>query len=100
VTVANFLLVFAAGAAMIAFWVALRFSDFGPTTFQAALIHVCVSMAAGWAVVSVFSALVSVGRAGLMAGVFGLLLPVLVYTFLAAAWLMRVAWDMLGHLRH
>jgi hypothetical protein len=99
-TITTFLLALATGAAVIGFWTALRFPSFGPTSFQGALLHVGVSMAAGWAAASGVSALAAEGRPGTIVALFGVLLPALVYTFLAAAWLMRLAWDRIGHYRH
>jgi hypothetical protein len=90
VSIATFVLVLCVGAALLAMWVVVRFPSFGPSEITWALLHVALSMVL---------AQLMVGSIGLVAGVpaarfvaaFGIVLPGLIYMFLAAAWLIRAA---------
>jgi len=66
----SFLIALGTGAALIAFWFAVRFPERAPENLQRLLIHVAIVMAAGW--------------------LFAVVLPVLIYTFLAGAWVLQM----------
>jgi hypothetical protein len=80
------------GAALLAFWLIIRFPDRGPTDLTKALLHVGVSVVLLQLVVP---AIHLVGATGLpeaqLVVSFGIVLPVLTYVFLAAAWMIRNA---------
>jgi hypothetical protein len=100
VTIQQFLAGLAAGSGLIGFWIALRFPDRGPTTIGFALFHVMASFAVGWAAAGALVIFVGFGRTAAFAGVFGLVLPALTYTFLAGAWVLRLAHGMISQHRH
>ena len=87
----DFLLALGVGAALIAFWVALRFPDRGPANFKVAFFHVAAALVIGWIAPAAFSVVIASGKAAAaMAGIFGVLLPVLVYCFLSVAWFLQI----------
>ncbi len=100
VTIPMLLAALAVGSALIAFWAAVRFPDRGPASFRIALFHVFVSFAIGWAAADALAILVGFGKTAAFAAIFGVVVPALVYTFLAGAWFLRLAHDMIGHHRH
>lgn len=65
-----------------------------------ALLHVGVALALGWFAPDLFDAAAAYGAAATLVAVFALLLPVLVYTFLASAWVLKIAHDAISHYRH
>lgn len=99
-TIQQFIAGLAVGSALIGFWIAFRFPDFGPTTIGFALFHVMASFAVGWAAAAALTPLVSFGRTAAFAAVFGLVLPALAYTFLAGAWVLKLAHGMISAHRH
>lgn len=99
-TIPQFLAGLAIGSALIGFWIALRFPERGPSNFAHALVHVFASMACGWAAAGALTAFVAFGKAAAFVAIFGVLLPALAYTFLAAAWIMRLATEMIGRYRN
>ena len=94
-----FLIALGVGSALIAFWLALRFPDRAPGDFQRAIVHVVMALVIGWFAPDLFAALVSHGYAVAFMAIFVILLPVLVYTFLAGAWFLKLAHDMLSQYR-
>ncbi|SRR5712691_1522405 len=98
-TISDFLLALMVGSALVAFWLALRFPERAPESFRVALLHVGAALALGWFAPAAFGAIVSWGQAAAMAAIFGLLLPVVVYTFLAVAWFLKLAHDAINHYR-
>jgi hypothetical protein len=98
-TTQTFILALGVGAALIAFWLVVRFPDRAPGDFRRALLHVGVALAAGWFAPDVFAALNVHGLAMAVAAVFAVLFPVLVYTFLAGAWFLKLAHDAVNHRR-
>jgi hypothetical protein len=94
-----FLLFLGIGAALIAFWLVVRFPDRGPGDIRRALLHVGIALAAGWFAGDLLQAIVAYGYAVVLAGVFFIVLPALVYTFLAGAWVLKVAHDSIGRYR-
>jgi hypothetical protein len=95
-----FLAAMATGSALIAFWIAIRFPERGPESFGVALIHVGMSFAVGWGAATAFGTIVGFGKAAALASIFAVLLPALTYTFLAAAWFLKLAHGMISHYRH
>jgi hypothetical protein len=95
-----FLAALATGSAVIAFWAAVRFPDVGPDGFATAVLHVFVSFGVGWAAANLFAVLVSFGKVAAFGGIFGIVLPALVYAFLAGAWFLRLAHGMISQHRH
>jgi hypothetical protein len=86
----NFLIALGTGAALIAFWFAVRFPDRAPENLQRLLIHVAIVMAAGWLAPSVTGPLISSGFPTAMTALFAVALPVLIYTFLTGAWVLQM----------
>ena len=87
------------GAALVAFWLVVRFPERGPSSFRTAILHVGASLLAGFLVPPAFGFLLSWGEAAAMASIFGILFPFTVYTFLAAAWFLKLVHSMFGHYR-
>jgi hypothetical protein len=87
-----FVLLLCAGAGVLAFWLLIRFPEAGPHDMTKALLHVAVSVVLLQLVVP---AIHLVGATGLPEAQFvvsfGIVLPVLTYVFLAAAWMIRNA---------
>jgi len=94
-----FLMALGVGSALIAFWVAICFPDRQPEDFKAAMLHVFAALAIGWMTPNIFGYVISFGRVAAMPAIFGILLPVLVYSFLAVAWFLKLAHGAIGQ-RH
>ena len=88
-----FLLALGAGAALIAFWLVARFPNRVPADFKVAMVHVMAALALGWLTPTAFGVAISFGRTAAFGAIFGLLLPVIVYSFLSAAWFLKLAHD-------
>ena len=85
------------GAAAIAAWIAVRFPNLKPERLGMIIFHLLVAMVLAQLVP--FGILLPVSGSAvvqLMAGIFVLALPVLVYTLLVTIWLLRVAQNALG----
>jgi uncharacterized membrane protein len=95
----NFLLALGVGSALLAFWFIIRFPERTPSSFVRALAHVCVAMLLGAIVPDVIGLLNQWGFGPTLAALFGVLLPVLVYTFLSAAWVLKLTHDTLQRYR-
>jgi hypothetical protein len=89
-TIPEFLLALATGSALIGFWVAVRFPERAPENIARALMHVLLSFGIGWAAADVLTSLTAFGKTAAFAGIFGLVLPALAYTFLAGAWFLQL----------
>ena len=89
-TIPQFLLALATGSALIGFWCAVRFPDRTPENIARALLHVLLSFGVGWAAVGALTTLTAYGKTAAFAGIFGLVLPALAYTFLAGAWFLQI----------
>jgi hypothetical protein len=100
VTFHNFLLSLGVGSALMAFWFVVRFPDRTPESFPRALLHVCVAMLLGAFVPDLIAVLSSFGFGMAMASMFAVLLPVLVYTFLSGAWVLKLTHDTFRRFRH
>ena len=99
-TIHSFLITLGIGAALIAFWFAIRFPDRAPANLQRLLVHVAIVLAAGWIAPSLTSPLMSAGFTTAMTALFLVVLPVLVYTFLAGAWVMQLLHEAFSRFRH
>jgi uncharacterized membrane protein len=99
-SIQSFLLTVGLGAAAIAVWVYVRFPKLAPANLQAALLHVGAALLLGRIIAP--AALQSSGdsAASLLVVVLGVILPALVYAFLAGFWVIRLCQGMLrGGLR-
>jgi len=93
----TFLIALGIGSALIAFWIALRFPDRQPGDFKRAMFHVFAALAIGWMTPNIFGYVVSFGRVAAMPAIFGILLPVLIYSFLSVAWFLKLAHGAISH---
>jgi hypothetical protein len=87
VSVGTFIVVLAVGTALIALWIDFRFPRLGPQGFLGAFIHLLAASIGAQLVVPL--GLDTAGNK--MVGVFVIALPALVYVFLTALWIMKVA---------
>jgi hypothetical protein len=82
--------VFVADAALLALWIIARFTGFGPRSLPATLVHFVIACLL---LTLVQFPLAAVNGSGLPAtpylDLFAVALPMLVYAFLAAGWMMR-----------
>lgn len=92
-----FLLALGVGAALIAFWLVARFPERGPANFRTAMLHVVAALAIGWITPAAFAYVISYGRIAAMPAIFGLLLPVVVYSFLSVAWFLKLMHQAITH---
>jgi putative effector of murein hydrolase LrgA (UPF0299 family) len=85
------------GSAVLAFWIIVRYSGFGPQTVARAVVHVIVAMVLLRLLLPV--GLDVVDAAGIPAAdyvqVFGVALPLFVYAFLSGGWTTRAAMGLL-----
>jgi hypothetical protein len=85
------------GAALLAFWIIVRYGGFGPQTVVRAIVHVIVAMVLLQLLLPF--GLDAVDAAGVPAAdyvqVFGVALPLFVYTFLSGGWTTRAAMGLL-----
>ena len=63
-------------------------------------LHVLLSFGVGWGAASAFAMIVGFGRQAAFLAVFVVVLPALVYAFLAGAWFLRLAHGMISQHRH
>ena len=97
-TLHNFLLSLGVGSALLALWFVVRFPGRTPADFTRAILHVCVALVLG--PITAQFAVVVWNRGFPMAAIFGVLLPLLVYTFLSGAWVFKLVTDTLHRYRH
>lgn len=100
VTIPMLLAALAVGSALLAFWAAVRFPERGPDGFATAILHVFVSFGVGWAAGNAFVMIVGFGKPAAFVAIFFVVLPALVYAFLAGAWFLRLAHGAMSHYRH
>lgn len=86
----SFVIALGIGAAALAFWVQFRFPKLAPQTFGWAIVHLVVTGVLAQFTKTVFGS-VALQPLGMMALVFGLALPTLVYLFVAGMWIIRIA---------
>jgi hypothetical protein len=96
-SIQGFVMVEAVGAALIALWLIVRFPSRGPESFKGALVHLGAAMLIGWALAPVTTLVVGTGiaAAGYLAA-FLLILPGLIYTFVAWAWMVKLLQGAMG----
>jgi hypothetical protein len=97
-TLESFLIALGVGSALIALWVVNRFPDRSPGGYASALLHVCIALLLGPA--ASHTAPVIWNRGHPLVAIFCVLLPVLVYTFLTAAWFFKLANETIHGYRH
>jgi hypothetical protein len=95
----TFLLALGVGAALIAFWLVARFPDRVPANLRVAMLHVFAALAIGWITPAAFGYVISYGRVAAFPAIFGILLPVVVYSFLSVAWFLKLMHNAISH-RH
>ena len=90
VAIETFCIVFFVGSALVAFWFAARFPDAGPRTIAGALLHVFAALALGNLIEPAMTAIQGWPVPDpLVASLFLGAFPLLVYIFLACAWLVQ-----------
>ena len=99
-SIQDFLLALGVGSALIAFWFVVRFPDRSPANLGRDLLHVAAALTIGWVAPDIFSTVSTYGFAPAVAGVFTILLPALVYTFLSGAWVLKLMHDAFSTYRH
>jgi hypothetical protein len=88
---------FAIGSAALALWVNARFPGFGPESARGVIAHVIGAVILGQiAARTLHLALDPSALASTLAVLFGLALPTLVYAFLSAVWMIKLAQEMFG----
>ena len=80
----TFVLVLASGAALLALWLHVRFPALAPERLGRTVAHVAFAFALLLAVPGIGGSPVTV-----LAGLFGLVLPALVYALLCAIWMLQ-----------
>jgi hypothetical protein len=89
----TFTLFLLVGSALLAFWIIVRYSGFGPQTIARAIVHVIVAMVLLHLLLPF--GLDAVDAIGIPAAdyvqVFGVALPLFVYAFLSGGWTTRAA---------
>ena len=98
-TTESFLICLAVGSALIAFWLVARFPDRGPGDFVRAILHVLLAIVIGAFAPGFVAALATKGHAGAFLAIFVIVFPVLVYTFLATAWMLKLVHDLFARYR-
>jgi hypothetical protein len=96
-SIQGFVLAEAVGAALLALWLVVRYPGPGPTSFRGASLQVGASMLVGWALAPITTLVVGSGvPAAAFLAAFLVVLPGLIYMFLAWAWMVRVLQGALG----
>jgi hypothetical protein len=90
-TLHNFLLSLGVGSGLLAIWFVVRFPNATPKDFPRALLHVVAALVLGPMTAEL--AVLVWNRGFPLAAIFGILLPLLVYTFLSGAWVFKLATD-------
>ena len=88
-----FSVLFVVAAAALAIWIVVRFPERAPTEFRPAMVHFGVSMVGMYVVVPILQHDLAFMHQPirLYLSVFGVVLPALVYRFVATIWLLRLA---------
>ena len=96
-SVQSFVLVEAVGAALLALWLVVRYPGAGPTSFRGAALQLGASMLVGRALAPITTLVVGSGipAAAFLAALL-VVLPGLVYIFLAWAWIVKLLQGALG----
>jgi hypothetical protein len=99
-TIGMFLVALGVASALLAFWFVVRFPDLGPGDAKRAMIHVFAALALGWFVPDIFNQICAHGYVAALLALFGLVVPVVFYTFLSGAWWLRIATGAMNQYRH
>jgi hypothetical protein len=93
VTVGTFSVLFIAAAAALAIWIVGRLPERAPTEFRRAIIHFVASMVGMYVISPILQHDLAFLHQPLRLylSLFGVLLPTLVYRFVATIWLLRLA---------
>jgi hypothetical protein len=83
-------LLFLFGALALALWTRARFPGLTPAGLRGALFHVAVTMIGGQLLTPLALHLLTGSQTVVLVGVFAIALPALVYTLLAAIWLLQL----------
>jgi hypothetical protein len=87
----TFLLLFVAGAATLAVWIALCLPRLAPRSLKAATVHVCAALLLGFVLAPALRIVPGQpGKASVLAALFGVALPALTYMLLAGLWLLQL----------
>jgi hypothetical protein len=87
----TFLLLFVAGSATLAVWVALCLPRIAPRSMRTAGIHVVAALMIGFVLAPALRLVPGQpGRISVLAALFGIALPVLTYMLLAGLWLLQL----------
>jgi hypothetical protein len=102
-SIQGFVMAEAVGAALLALWLVVRYPGVGPTTFRGGAIQIGasvqmgVSVLAGWALAPVTTMVVGSGvPLAVFLAAFLVVLPGLIYIFLAWAWMVKVLQGAMG----
>ena len=96
-----FLVAFALVGAALAWWVDVRLPALGAENMRAAIIHVGVSVAVAQLLVpAALHFLLDGSQTVALLAIFGIALPALTYSFLAAIWMIKLVRGLLGGLPH
>jgi hypothetical protein len=88
----SLVLAIALGAAVIALWVDVRFPRLAPQDFRRAIMHVVAALVTAQAILMSGATDVIAGSpVTMMAATMLVALPVLIYEFLAAVWIIKLA---------
>ena len=90
----TFTLYLLVGSALLAFWIIVRYSGFGPQTIVRAIVHVIVAMVLLHLLLPFGLDATGVPAADYVQ-VFGVALPLFVYAFLSGGWTTRAAMGLL-----
>jgi hypothetical protein len=96
-TTHTLVIAFAIGSAALALWYIARFPDRGPTDFNHALLLALIAFVISWVTPSITAPLMGRGAQTAMLALFAVVLPVLFYTFLAGAWVLKLLHERISH---
>jgi hypothetical protein len=90
-TAHSFVVFLVAAAALVAFWIAARFPDFGPGTMTTGVLQLLGGFAAVRAIPGLTNAVIAFStEIARFLVPFGIALPLFTYAFLTGLWLMRL----------
>ena len=93
----GFVMAEAVGAALLALWLVVRYPGSGPTSLRGAGVQIGASVLAGWALAPVTTMVVGSGvPAAAFLAAFLVILPGLIYIFVAWAWMVKVLQGAMG----
>jgi hypothetical protein len=96
VGVQAFVLVLTCGAALLALWIMARYTEFGPHSIVWAGVHVVIASVVLRLLPVILDAIRDIGIPAIAyVDVFGIVLPLFVYTFLSGGWVGRAALGLL-----